>query len=444
MSITGLASYTGEKQRRFNTLDEWLSWQENLHFTEIELGLDRCSKVADVMLLLPSDYFVVSIAGTNGKGSSARLLEQILLDAGYRVGLYTSPHLLRYNERIRINGLDAEDDALCDAFEAIDHARSDISLTYFEFGTLAAMSLFRDHGIDIAIMEVGMGGRLDAVNMLDADIALLTTVDMDHERWLGTDRNAIGREKSGIFRSMRPAICMDPDPPPSVIESAGLVGAKLMLAGHDFGYEVEDGNWSWHSGLDSFEQLPLPAGQPVQARNAAGILTVLQAMRDNFPVEEECITRCLSSFRMPGRLQVIPGKIELVLDVSHNPQSAAILATHIQGLSGRGRVHLLLGMLVDKNHGDYIRKLAGTVDNWYLCSLETNRGTTGAELADTLLAVDRHANHGIYGNPAIALEKALSVAEPGDTVVICGSFVTVGLAMRHIEMVKGGQAWNSD
>jgi len=230
---------------RFASLEEWLRWQENLHFTAIDLGLDRCREVAGRLQLSPFVPFVISIAGTNGKGSSAHMLESILRAAGYRVGLYTSPHLVRYNERIRVNGREAGDRVICDAFDRVDRARGNISLTYFEFGTLAAIDIFRSGAVDIAVMEVGLGGRLDAVNILDADISMITTIDMDHQQWLGNDRDSIGREKSGIFRSGRPAVCADPDPPASVPESAGMAGADLLLSGLDYCWEIHGDNWSW-------------------------------------------------------------------------------------------------------------------------------------------------------------------------------------------------------
>ncbi|MEE9551556.1 MAG: Mur ligase family protein, partial [Gammaproteobacteria bacterium] len=243
---------------RFQTLAEWLAWQESLHFTAIELGLDRCLSVADTLGLLQPNYTVISVAGTNGKGSSVAMLESILRHAGYKTACYTSPHLVRYNERIQIKGEEVTDKALCKAFDRIDKARGDISLTYFEFGTLAALDIFQRSGIDIAILEVGLGGRLDAVNCLDADIALVTSIDIDHENWLGSDRESIAREKAGIFRTSRPAICSDPNPPDSLLRYADSQDTPLYLQDHDYKYQITKDTWLWQTDSIRYANLPKP------------------------------------------------------------------------------------------------------------------------------------------------------------------------------------------
>jgi dihydrofolate synthase/folylpolyglutamate synthase len=435
MKVTDISSrknHDTDPRLRFNTLPEWLSWQERLHFTAIELGLDRCRKVAEIMDLLPPSYYVISIAGTNGKGSTAVMLENILRAAGYKVGIYTSPHLLRYNERIRVNGVEAGDRALCVSFNKIDQARGSISLTYFEFGTLAAMDIFRENGIDIAIMEVGMGGRLDAVNMLDANVAVISTIDIDHEQWLGYDRNSIGREKSGIFRSMRPAICADPDPPASVMETAVLVGAKLLRSGHEFSFEFTGDGWSWRSGLARYDRLPVPGRHHYQIQNAAGVLMALQAVADYFPVSEAVLYQALHDFRMPGRFQVVPGEVPLILDVAHNRQSAAMLARNIKAIAGTGRTLVVLGMLKDKNHAAFINELLGCVDVWYLAALGSTRGGTSGELADILRRTATEVEMYEYTAPAEAVSAARAAARPGDRVLVTGSFMTVGLAIEFL------------
>jgi dihydrofolate synthase/folylpolyglutamate synthase len=362
------------------------------------------------------------------------MLDLILRKAGYRVGLYTSPHLIRYNERIRVDGSEVSDAELCDSFARIDQSREDISLTYFEFGTLAAMDIFRQRGIDIAIMEVGMGGRLDAVNMLDANAALISTIDIDHERWLGQDRETIGREKSGIFRSMRPAVCADLQPPKSIFEVANMVGANLLRSGQDYYHDIHNKHWSWHSGNTRYDHLPIPAQQSCQVHNASGVLMVLQAISDQIPVQADTIARSLSEFSLPGRFQIVPGDITLVLDVAHNRQSASMLAENIQGLRQQGRVSVVLGMLNDKNFSHYMAELLPYVDKWYLSTLGTTRGASGQILAQSLIELNVNASYEVYNDLHHALKSAQSQAINGDILVICGSFITVGQAIEHFKL----------
>ena len=362
------------------------------------------------------------------------MLENILRNAGYRVGLYTSPHLIRYNERIRIDGIEVSDSELCHSFARIDHGRGDISLTYFEFGTLAAMDIFQQRGIDIAIMEVGMGGRLDAVNMLDANAALISTVDIDHERWLGQDRETIGREKSGIFRSMRPAVCADPLAPESVLEAADMVGARLLRSGNEFRHELHGDYWSWHCGNTEYSRLPIPANQACQVQNASGVLMVLHAIRDKFQVAPDTIAGTLNDFSLPGRFQVFPGDIIIVLDVAHNRQSAAVLADNIQSMRPQGKVSVVLGMLDDKNFSTYMAELIPCVDRWFLSTLGTTRGTSSQILAETLNTLDKNASYEVYNELHIALDAALGQARKGDIILICGSFITVGQAIEYLKL----------
>jgi dihydrofolate synthase/folylpolyglutamate synthase len=429
MSITDLSQYRKGLSPGTGSLDDWLSWQEKLHFTAIELGLDRCRKVADAMRLLPPSYFVISIAGTNGKGSCAVLLDSILRKAGYRTGLYTSPHLVRYNERIRLNGAEASDAELCGSFARINNARESITLTYFEFGTLAAMDIFQRNNVDIAIMEVGMGGRLDAVNMLDANVSLISTIDIDHEKWLGNDRETMGREKAGIFRSMRPAVCADPDPPRSVIETADLVGANLVRSGHDFHHEILDGNWSWRSGVSQYQKLPVPGNLDYQVGNASGVLMVIQAISAYFPVDQENVVSAMHNFRMPGRFQIVPGEVPLILDVAHNRQSAAALAENLGRIPVSGRSILVLGMLKDKNHSAFMQAMLPHIDTWYLSSLDDARGAGAEELSAVLKSIKQDLNVMVFEDLEQALMSARENARSGDRLIVTGSFVTVGKAI---------------
>lgn len=437
-------AYPDSTAPRFATLPEWLAWQEQLHYPAIDLGLERCRRVAQRMKLLKPDFTVITIAGTNGKGSSVAMLERMLRASGYKVGSYTSPHLLNYNERICLNGVPVSDAVLCETFNLIDQARGAISLSYFEFGTLAALDIFHRADRDLVIMEVGLGGRLDAVNMLDADVALLTTIAMDHEQWLGYDRDSIGKEKAGIFRSMRPAICADLDPPESVLASAERTGAQLYLSGHDFSYEVEADCWHWACGESSLSALPKPGlNNDSQVQNAAGVLMVLHELAASFPVKERIIRRCLRDFRLAGRLQLIPAAIPYILDVAHNPQAAAALAANLGKLATTGKTHLVIAMLRDKNHAAVLQALAAVVDDWYLASLDGARGTTADELVQALSQVLSQVLLGAGGQPgparpydtvAAAIEAARMAALPGDRIVITGSFITVGEAMRYLQL----------
>jgi dihydrofolate synthase / folylpolyglutamate synthase len=425
MSISELVQFKKESDCRFNTLDQWLAWQETNHFTAIELGLDRCRKVAESMHLLPPTFFVISIAGTNGKGSSARMLESILRDAGYKIGLYTSPHLLRYNERIKVDGQDVSDVMLCESFEKIDQARNTTSLTYFEFSTIAAIDIFQRTMVDIAIMEVGMGGRLDAVNMLDANVS---------EKWLGPDRETIGMEKAGIIRSMRPAICSDANPPLSLFETAKLVGANLLRSGKDFSHTITDRGWSWETTGKHLNNLPIPANLSYQIDNASGVLMVLQEISNYFPVERKSIVKQLRTFRLPGRFQVLPGEVPVILDVAHNRQSASVLAENINKLPKTGKTILVLGMLKDKNHKSFISELSPFIDNWYLSTLENCRGCYAKDLAAILKTVNSDAIDLQFDKLEIAISSALSASKAGDRIIIAGSFVTVGMALKFFKL----------
>lgn len=435
LSSLPLKESVSNTSMRFNTLDEWLAWQEGLHFTAIELGLDRCNQVAERMALLSPDFAVISIAGTNGKGSSAAMLDLVLRNSGYNVASYTSPHLIRYNERIRINGVEIDDEMLCQSFNRIDKARADISLTYFEFGTLAALDLFHQAGIELAIMEVGLGGRLDAVNILDADVALVCSIDLDHENWLGHDRNAIGYEKAGIFRARTPAVCSDPKPPQSIVDHAATIGTDLYTVGRDFTFEVFDDSWTWQTEQTTLTGLPKPNLNNVrQVQNAAGVLMVLDILSDRFPVNHEVINTCLRDFSLSGRFQVIPGQVPFVLDVAHNREAAQGLAENLEKLSSAGKTHIVIGMLKDKNHHAVFQALSQAGDLWYVASLDSDRGAQSQVLLEELSQIVNTDQIDIFEAIIPALECARDQAEAGDRIVVTGSFLTVGAAIRWLNI----------
>jgi len=411
---------------RFSSLADWLAWQETLHPRKIDLGLERVAHVAGNMQLLTPGHGVITVAGTNGKGSSVAMLDSILSSAGYRTACYSSPHLLRYNERIRIAGKEVDDEALCNAFESVDRARGDTSLTYFEFGTLAALSLFSHASPDIALLEVGMGGRLDAVNILDADAALVTSIDVDHSAWLGTDREAIGREKAGIFRAGRPAVCSDPEPPASVFSQAQTVAASWYAPGCGFDWTMTEHGWSWLSPARVYENLPLPAlpGRH-QLQNAAGVLMLLGTLAERFPLQRAAIEQGLTTVALAGRCQILPGAIETILDVAHNPGAAEKLVLLLRNRGVRGRTRMVLGMLADKDVAGFTAILSPLVDDWYLATLPGARGLSAMDLQQHISTRNNAATIQSFQAVASAFEKACADAKDGDRVVVCGSFLTV-------------------
>lgn len=420
-------------QLRFNSLEKWLKWQESLHFTAIELGLERCRRVANNMGMLRPGYTVISVAGTNGKGSSVTMFDQILRNAGYKVGRYLSPHLIKYNERISVNGVEVTDAELCESFDRIDRARGDISLTYFEFGTLAALDLFRQHNVELAILEVGLGGRLDAVNILDADVALISSIDLDHQQWLGNTRESIGREKAGIFRNKAPAVCSDPNPPQTIMDCASALGTPLSLAGRDFSYTSNKDGWSWQSAQTSWQDLPRPMQySDFQLQNAAGVLMVLEQIRHEFPVKEEHIKHGLANFRLSGRMQQIPGEIQMILDVAHNRESVRALIANLQAVPCLGKTHIIIGMLKDKSHDMVLSELSDVADSWSVVTLEEERGCQAEQLMQALADLDIRENVHAFASVADALDGIRRTAKPGDRIVITGSFLTVGAALRHV------------
>lgn len=410
---------------RFTTLDDWLAWQETLHPYAVELKLERIRAVlCRLMPALPS-YRVITVGGTNGKGSCVALLEAILRAAGYRVGAYTSPHLLRYNERIRINGVDADDGAICQAFARIDAARGDTTLTYFEFGTLAALNLFQAAAVEVAILEVGLGGRLDAVNVLDADAALVVSIDIDHVAWLGPDRDSIGYEKAGIFRPHRPAICGDPQPPRRLLEQAHSLKADLRQAGRDYHFSRTGNTWRWWDQQFKFNELPLPALKGAhQLGNAAAVIATLVSLHEQLPIQLDDIRSGLMTMRLPGRFQIITGPVEWIVDVAHNPHAAQVLATSLRERPASGRTLAIMGLLADKDAVGVIQALVDVVDAWYPVTLDGPRGRTGQELAGLIASLDAPIT--ICDNVIGACQAAQAAATAGDRIVLFGSFHMVG------------------
>ncbi|MGH8502651.1 MAG: bifunctional tetrahydrofolate synthase/dihydrofolate synthase [Gammaproteobacteria bacterium] len=410
---------------RFGKLEDWLRWQQSLHPHTIELGLERVGDVARRLGLAKPPHKVITVAGTNGKGSCTAMLEAILVDAGYRVGSYTSPHLLRYNERVRVQQVTVSDLALCQAFDRIDLARQSVSLSYFEFGTLAAMLIFADSGLDVAIMEVGLGGRLDAVNLLDPDLALITSIDLDHTEWLGTDREAIGFEKAGIMRAGRPVVCGDPEPPASIAAHAAAVGARLSQLGADFSYRREDGGWTWQAGLTEYAQLPLPALRgEIQLQNAATVLAGLTLLAASLPVDQASISSGLRRVSLAGRYQRLAGTPEVILDVAHNPAGARALAATLRAAPPAGRMHGVFAVLADKDAASMVDALEGQVDHWYLAANHSERALPITEL-QKLFGQRAAARVECFDGVAQAYRAARAAAAARDRIIVFGSAFTV-------------------
>jgi dihydrofolate synthase/folylpolyglutamate synthase len=418
------------------SLAEWLDYIERIHPKSIQLGLERVARVRDA-LGKSSPAAVFTVAGTNGKGSTCAILEAILLSAGYKVGLYTSPHLLRYNERVRLDGHPADDARLCAAFEAVEHARGEVTLTYFEFGTLAAWEIFASRPLDAVILEVGLGGRLDAVNAFDAHCALLTSVDFDHMDYLGDTRDAIGREKSGIFRPGRPAIVADPEPPRSVLDRAAEVGADLQLIGRDFGFLAQGQQWTWWGRDGRRGGLAYPALRGVrQLANASAAIAALGALRARLPVGMQDVRNGLARVELPGRFQVLPGRPTVVLDVAHNPQAARVLADNLGEMGFYPETHAVLGMLKDKDIAGVCRALKGRISSWSVADLAVPRGASADALAEALKSAEAGGVVSRFANPRDAYAAARRRSSENDRILVFGSFHTVADVMQGIEAAK--------
>ncbi|MDM4207188.1 bifunctional tetrahydrofolate synthase/dihydrofolate synthase [Klebsiella spallanzanii] len=408
-------------------LATWLSYLEHLHSKTIDLGLARVSEVAARMAVLKPAPFVFTVAGTNGKGTTCRTLESVLMAAGFKVGVYSSPHLVRYTERVRVQGEELSELAHTTSFAEIEAARGEISLSYFEFGTLSALWLFQQAQLDVVILEVGLGGRLDATNIVDADVAVVTSIALDHTDWLGPDRESIGREKAGIFRAGKPAVVGEPDMPLTITEVASEKGAHLLRRGVNWRYDASAQNWSFSDESGTLANLPLPL---VPLPNAATALAALRA--SGLKVSEQAIRDGIQNAMLPGRFQIISEAPRVILDVAHNPHAAAYLAGRLKTLLKTGRVLAVIGMLHDKDIAGTLANLQTEVDDWYCAPLEGPRGATAEQLLEHL------PTGKVYTSVAQAWHAAMADARPEDTVLVCGSFHTVAHVMEEIDAGRIG------
>lgn len=425
------------------TLADWLSLLESRHAQAINMGLERVAQVKE-KLALQFACPVIMVAGTNGKGSTCAMLESILLQAGYRVGLYIKPHFLHFNERARIGGEPASDDLLIEHFEAVEAQRGEVALTYFEFTTLAIMRLLASANLDVVILEVGLGGRLDAVNVIDADVAIVTSVDIDHTDYLGETREEIGFEKAGIFRAGKAAICSDPIPPKSLIRHAEGIGADLWLLGRDFNYSGDKQQWNYGGRNQRRNSLGYPSLRGAnQLLNAAAALAALEVLRQRLPVGAQEVRTGLVLVDLPGRFQVLPGRPTVILDVAHNPHAAATLAQNLDNMGFHPYTYAVFGAMHDKDIDGLIAQLKDRVDHWCVTDLPLPRAASAQQLEHKLLAAgvtsqqDAKAEHTIrtFASPADAFANAISRAGENDRIAVFGSFLTVAgvMAARNAE-----------
>jgi len=417
----------------FNNLNEWLSHLETAHPVGINMGLTCINRVRD-FLGLHFTCPVITVGGTNGKGSTCAFLESILMAAGYRVGCHTSPHLLSFNERARMSGQSASDAQLLKAFSRVEEARCRISdaptLTYFEFTTLAIMDLFANANLDVVILEVGMGGRLDAVNIVDADCAIVTSIDLDHMAYLGNTREAIAFEKAGIFRAKASAICGDPLPPQTLIDHANAIGTDLWLMGRDYSFEGDKQQWGWHGRGKRFSGLSYPALRGAnQLLNASAVIAALMAIHERLPVSAQDIRNGLALVELPGRFQVLPGKPTVVLDVAHNPHAAATLAQSMEAMAYHPYTYAVFGAMSDKDIDGVLKPMIDLVDYWYCTDLPTPRAASAKDLAKRIQSMGKEAL--VFSEPGKAFQSALDKASEGDRIMVFGSFYTVAGVMAY-------------
>jgi dihydrofolate synthase/folylpolyglutamate synthase len=407
----------------------WLAYIERQHPAAIALGLERVNAVLE-RLALPKFCPILTVGGTNGKGSTCAMLEACLLAAGYRVGLYTSPHLLRYNERVRITGREADDGQLVAAFAAVEAARGGTPLTYFEFGTLAAWVAFARAGADALVLEIGLGGRLDAVNAFDPDCSVLTSIGLDHTEYLGATREAIGWEKAHIFRPGRPAVIGDPAPPRTVLEHAAAIGARTFRLGRDFGYDADAIQWRYWGPGGARGGLAYPALRGAnQLANAAACIAALDALREALPVSAQAIREGFALVRLAGRFEVLPGRPTVILDVAHNPQAAAVLAANLAAMEGARDTLAVFGVLRDKDIRGVVAGVAAQIDRWFVATLDNPRGATADEAAAVIRAVRPDQPVARFESPRAAFAAAAASARPDDRIIVFGSFFTVADVM---------------
>ncbi len=418
---------------RFDTLQQWLAWQEQLHPSEIDLGLERVANVYCQLCTSKPPHCIITVGGTNGKGSSVAMLDAILRAAGYRVGCYTSPHLLKYNERIKLDGLAVDDQTLCNTFERIDQARGETSLSYFEFGTLAALDIFNQASLDVVILEVGLGGRLDAVNIIDADVALITNIGLDHQAWLGDNLESIGFEKAGIMRAGRPVVFASANPPDSVVAHADNIGAVQYTLEQAYQYKMSHSGWRWQSANRTRETLPIPSLRgDFQLKNAAGVLMVLESLGAQLPVTQADIRSGLLGAQVLGRFQIISTPVRQILDVGHNPHAVEQLKINLQAIECRGRTRAVFAMMGDKAITEVIQIIQPLIHDWYIGDLHLPRAATTAQLIPLLKAQGAGSIHQ-FATVEDAYQQALSDAGPVDQIVVFGSFFVIAAVMNEME-----------
>lgn len=413
------------------TLSDWLTYIETCHPSRIDLGLKRISHVAQRLSVANFNCPVLTVAGTNGKGSNVALLAAILTAAGYRVGTYTSPHLIHYQERIQIAGHCINDQDLCSAFEQIEKSRCDIPLTYFEFGTLAALWTFKHAELDIIILEVGLGGRLDAVNCIDADLSIISMIDFDHMDWLGDTREKIGFEKAGIMRPNRPCVCGDFDPPQSILNLAQSLACPLYRQGIEFDYKLQSQSWSWNSQQFSLNELPLPN---IDLQNAATVLQAIELLGDHFVITPLAIQEGLKRVFIPGRFHRIEKNArQIIIDVAHNPAGGECLSKRLANTPCLGNTYAVAGMLADKDILNTLRPLKHHVDHWYVCDLTEERGAKATKLKQSLLDLDVKQTILEFSLPSLAFQQAYRKLQKNDRLLVFGSFHTAAAIYRYLE-----------
>jgi dihydrofolate synthase/folylpolyglutamate synthase len=411
------------------TLDDWLAHCERLHPVGVDMTLERVRAVYE-RLDLKFSAPVISVAGTNGKGSTCAFIESIALAAGWRVGLHIKPHLVHFEERCRVNGQVVQGDSLLEHFAAVEAARGDITLTYFEFTFLAILRRFAHEPLDLVILEVGLGGRLDAVNIVDADCAVITNVALDHIDYLGPDRESIGREKAHILRAGKPAIVGDPQPPQSVLDHAAAIGADLRLAGRDFGHDGDRQQWRWRGRHKHWPALAYPSLRGAnQLLNASAALAALEALADRLPINAQAVRQGLARVELAGRFQIVPGQPALVLDVAHNTQAAGALAVNLDQMGFYPRTFAVFGAMQDKDLEAIVARLHPLIDRWFLTDLPTPRAARAADLK-ARLPRERQADASCHATPSQALAAAIEPADPVDRIVVFGSFFTVGGVLK--------------
>jgi dihydrofolate synthase / folylpolyglutamate synthase len=418
----------------FDTIKGWLSWQENSHPLTIDLGLERVAKVYQALNPDGVKPLTITVAGTNGKGSCIAYLEAIYRAQGYRVGAYTSPHILRYNERIKIDGSPVQDGLICNAFERIERVRDNVSLSYFEFGTLAALDIFSRANLDIQLLEVGLGGRLDAVNIVEPDAAIISSIGIDHVAWLGETREAIAYEKAGIFRTSVPAIVGDPSPPHALMQVAEDKQARFYAIDKDFGYTKQQVHWRWFCGSKQIDHLPEPAlkGEH-QYRNASAVIMAITQLEARLPVDERAIRQGLESVNLPGRFQLLDGAIPVLLDVGHNPEAVMTLVEYLtQNFSGR-RIHAIFSMMKDKDIAEVLRITGPVVCDWFFAPLSNARAATEQLMREIFSQQDMNNVSFGYTGFVDAFAAAKTQAVNGDLLLVFGSFFLVSDCLAELQ-----------